>query len=336
MGRAEIHPPINLRTLQIQFLSKFSLKTVWRIHKIISHLRPNIIHVHGTKAGWLGRLAAFLNRRGKLVWTSHLLPEEFFSALPFFQKNLFPWLHYFLNLTTDRFIALSNYQAQSMVKKPFFSKKKIKIIPNGVSPHQFPLDGKESFKKFKRKNGIKNGEIIIGTAVRLSPQKSVDTLIKAFFELKKRAERPTPKLLIIGDGEQRQALEILVQELNLNSSVIFTGFLPDASAMIKIFDLFILPSKFEGMPLSILEAFAAEVPVIASKVSGIPELITEGETGWLVKPESPQKLLEKMDMVLSDLNKAKQVASNAKKKWLTHFTTEVMISRYREFYNAII
>ena len=175
----------------------------------------------------------------------------------------------------------------------------IVIIPNGVDSRLFKPMGK---KELRKKYGISAEEKIIISVARLDPVKGVDYLIKATALV--GGGIPDLRLIVIGDGEQRKQLEELINRLYLDSKVHLLGFLShqQISEYLNMSDVFVLPSRHEGLGIALIEAMACGVPVIGSRVDGIPDVIDDGKNGILVPPGDVNELAEAIERLLRDKN----------------------------------
>jgi glycosyltransferase involved in cell wall biosynthesis len=175
---------------------------------------------------------------------------------------------------------------------------------------------------------------ILGYVGRLSVEKGVTYLIDALARLKvKQAE---VHLLIVGEGEQRANLQAQVESLGLRQAVKFLGERGDARQIIGALDLLVLPSLTEGLPNVVLEAFAYKTPVVATAVGGVPELVIDGETGWLVPPRDPHALAQAILDALANPEEARRRAENAYKHLLENFTVEKQVDKWEQALQAAV
>ncbi len=150
-------------------------------------------------------------------------------------------------------------------------------------------------------------EIIIGTIANLYKNKGLEYLIYAAAKIKK----PELKFVIIGDGPEKTRLEQLIKERRLEDSVFLAGYIDSAYKYLKAFDIFILPSVKEGQPWTILEAMAAGIPIVATNIAGIPEMLENEKSGLLVEPADPQALALVIEKMLTHTSLAQECAKNA-------------------------
>ena len=175
---------------------------------------------------------------------------------------------------------------------------------------------------------------LIGSVGRLSPEKGHRILLRAFGPV--QAHVGNVKLLLVGDGPEMNFLQESVSELSLQSSVVFTGLRADAQQIIGALDLLVLPSLTEGLPVVILEAFAYKTPVVATAVGGVPELVRDDETGWLVPPRDPHALAQAILDALSNPEEARRRAENAYKHLLENFTVDKQADKWEQALQAAV
>ena len=235
---------------------------------------------------------------------------------------------------SDYIQVISNYLKDFMVKRG--GQAPIEVIPNGVDLELFRTSYKDSEKKALRENlGIKDDYVIVTTS-RLVWKNGLDILIKAVAKLKEK--RPNIKCLIIGDGPEGEKLKAKSQKLKVNGNVLFLGQIPqrDLPLYLKISDIFVRPSRSEGLGSSFLEAMASGLPVIGTPVGGIVDFLRDQETGIFVKPENPEDLAKKIFMLLGNSDLKKRIVSNA--KILTHqsYSWEIISILFKNIFDKII
>lgn len=201
--------------------------------------------------------------------------------------------------------------------------KKIHLIHNGVEIDRFkPIEAKDIKAEF----GLRPDEYIIGTAARLTRSKGVFELIEAISILSKK--RKNIRLIIAGDGPERNSLELFAKYLGVSERIIFAGLRNDIEKIYSAMDVFILPSINEPFGLAILEAMAVGKPVIATNTGGIPEIIRHEETGLLIEPRSPKAIAEAIDILIEKPEFSKKISQAGKDLLLTEFTSDSMAKKY--------
>jgi len=206
--------------------------------------------------------------------------------------------------------------------------ERLEIIHQGVS---VPDEKPEETAALKESLGLDvNGGPVIGHVARLTAVKDQESLLRAFSQV--HQSRPDARLVIVGDGELRDRLVALSAELGLEGSVRFLGFRPDVERILPVFDLVVLPSITEGLPVSLLEAMAAGRPVVATAVGGIPDLLRNGSAGVLVPPRSPEALSAAILNLISDPSLGAAKACVARREIETRFSLKTMVERYESLY----
>lgn len=207
-------------------------------------------------------------------------------------------------MDADAVIALTNDMKQALQK---LHRREVILIPNGVDIDKFSTLSRE---EARRKFNIKDNERMLIFVGRLTPIKGVKFLIEAMALI--RQQHPEARLLIVGDGEERQNLEELAEKLNLKKWVSFLGQIPSERIpeYMVASDIFVLPSLSEGFPLTILEAMASGLPIVTTRVRGLPEIVKDSENGFLVEPQNPGQIADKVLLVLNDDDLRERMAKN--------------------------
>ena len=260
---------------------------------LIKKHRCNLCHCQGFLSGVLGYLFFKLLKIPYVVTVQRQENRNFLKTLIY--KN-----------------AVCCIAASSYIKRYFeeIKSKNIEVIPNGIDLRKFEnLDRQRSREKL----GIKD-EFLIMTVGRLEKVKGIEYLIQAVNIPNSKFQIPNSKLLIIGDGSERENLENLAKKLNLKERIKFLGEIPNEKipTHLAAADCFVLPSVKEGFGIVLLEAMAAGIPIIATKVGGVPDLIEHGKTGILVESRSPQKITEAIYRIYSNPELPKNLTKNAR------------------------
>ncbi|MGB9857720.1 MAG: glycosyltransferase family 4 protein [Dictyoglomaceae bacterium] len=299
---------------EISFLSPFNFKEYKeKLRSIIKEFKPNIIHVHS--AHELVYIVRKISSKIPVIFTCH----GYATSLPSIDYFLSAFIN---NRWGDKVICVSDYDKKLLIKMGL-SEKKIVLIHNGISE---VLEVKDL--------PIKINGFIIGTIARLAKSKGINYLISAFSILEKKYNNI--KLVIIGDGEERENLERLAKKLKVENKVYFLGSIPNARYYIKNFQIFVLPSLFEFLSISILEALSSKVPVIATRVGGTPEIIKNGDSGILVPPKDSKALAVAIERLINNKNLRIKLAEQGYKRFLEEFTLEKMVEKTDRVYEEIL
>ena len=209
-------------------------------------------------------------------------------------------------------------------------KNKVFVITRGVDTELFkPRDGKDSFRK---ELGIEEEDVVVLYAGRLDLVKGVNYLLQAAKEIIPHYKNI--KFLIVGDGSFREEYEAFAK--SFSDTIIFTGFREDIPALMNISDLFVLPSLSEGAANVVMEASASGVPVIASKVGEVPQIVLDGETGILVKPKDVDGLVNALKKLIDDPLLAKEMGRPGRKRMEEEYSWEIICKRTESVYENVI
>jgi len=210
--------------------------------------------------------------------------------------------------------------------------RKVKLIYNGIDTRKF--ENKKDSERIRKELNLSKEELILGNVGNLREVKDHHTLLLSFNRISPFF--PQAKLLIVGDGELKSSLLKLCVELGLENKVLFLGHREDVPSLLNLMDLFILSSHLEGCSISILEAMASEKPVIATRVGGNSEIVLEGKTGFLVPSAEPEKLAEKIILLLKSEKLRRKMGEEGKKRLNEKFSLETMLKKYEELYSLIL
>lgn len=275
--------PVYIRSMHREIDPFKDRKAYREIRDIIDRFKPDIVHTHAAKAGALGRLAAHHAKVPVITHTFH--GHVFHSYFNPVKTNLFLKIERYLASRSNRIITISKKQKEEIgtdfqVAPP----EKIEIIPLGFDLSRFQEQVEEKRVNFRKMWNIEDDTVAIGIIGRLVPIKNHPMFLKAIKDLQAKTKRKF-KALIIGDGEGRAETEALARELGLLSgndpTVIFTSWIKDVDVANAGLDIVALTSFNEGTPVSLIEAQAANKPVVSTRVGGVEDIILEGETGLL-------------------------------------------------------
>jgi len=285
-----------------------------KLISILKKEKPDIAHTHLFGADVYGSLAARLAGVKYLVSTEHNLNYN-----EGFIKNI---VKIFVGKLFNNIIAVSDAVKNHIIKVNYIKIKKILVIYNGVDVNKF-------YQFHDGLNSIKNNQkIIIGSIGRLTKQKGFEYLIEAVAKLSGR----NIECLIAGDGELKTQLQEKVKKFNLENKIKFLGWQKDIKSFLAKIDIFILPSLWEGFGIAILEAGSAGLPVIASNVDGIKEIIEDNKDGLLIKPADSAELAKKIEYLFGHREFGAELAASLRTKIKNNFTIEKIAAEYEKLY----
>ncbi|MES2986208.1 MAG: glycosyltransferase [Patescibacteria group bacterium] len=321
---------IELETMQRDISLTKDIFSFVNIIKIIRKERPDIIHVNSTKISGLGAVAGRLLGVKNIIFTVH--GWAFNEDRSSFSKLIIKGLYMIMLLLSHNVIAVSHKIVKDIKRWPV-SKKKLTVIHNGIlTPHFLSkTEARAEFSKISD-HTFSDNVIVFGSVGELHPIKGHMHAIKAIDQILK--ERPTLQIryAIIGAGEIENELKKEIIYRNILDRVFLLGYIKDAANYLKGFDYYLFPSLSEGLPYAIVEAGFAELPVIASDVGGISEVVEHNVDGRLVEPGKVQPLVDAIYTYIDNQDAAKKQAAalNAKTKDL--FTIETMVEKTKAIY----
>src|SRR3989338_1067214 len=319
-----------ITTLRRDISTGKDINSLKEIISIIRHRRPDILHVHSPKAAGLGSVAGRLLRVKSIIQTVHGWP--FNEDRPIHQRLTIVFFSWLTMLFSHPPILLSEREYGQALNFPWV-KEKLKLIPLGIkTPTFLSVDGaKQSIAKHIAMNiPYFNKKIIIGTIVELHPNKGLSYLINAFSLVV--MEYPQATLIIIGGGQDQATMHMLIKEKKLEQSVFLAGYMDQAAEFLKAFTIFVLPSLKEGLPYAILEAGSASLPVVATTVGGIPEIIEDMKSGLLVQSKNIRELAHAISFMIEHPDERRRYGATLKEKVLRYFPVERMVKEVEELY----
>ncbi|MGB4066599.1 MAG: glycosyltransferase family 4 protein [Nitrospira sp.] len=298
--------------------------------RLLRRERFDIVHAHSSIAGVLARAAAKLAGVPMVVFTLHGYATLDFDRSPL--RPLLWTIEKLMDHCTDGYVAICQYVKNTWSDRKLVDPDRVTVIYNGVDPgllEQF-LD----FAKVRRELGVTAGGPLIGTVGLHEVQKGTRYLIEAMPTVLR--EFPACQLVLVGDGPLREELEALTQRLGISESVTFAGWRKDAATLLRVFDLFCLPSLQEGFSVALLEAMAQARPIVATAVAGNPEAIVHRETGWLVPPGNSDAIAEGLSALLRQPEWAGQLGDAGRQRVLDLFTMQTMQDQYAALYCKLL
>lgn len=280
----------------------------------------SVIHTHNTEAMLSAGLGGILARVPTMVHTDHsrAFPDKLRYMVA---ENLISRAYY-------RVAGVSEHTTRSLARYEKISRQRLLTVPNGIDAER--LDQAADPGQTRRELGLSGRGPIIGIGAKLRPEKRVIDLVEAVSYL--LPEFPGLTLLIAGDGIEAGALRRAVAELEIEEAVRFLGLRRDMPDIMRALDLLVLPSTREGMPMIILEALAARVPVVATRVGGIPEVISDGENGSLVEPLQPRALANEIARLLRDPALRARYGREGRRIFEERYSAAAMARSYEAIY----
>jgi len=308
------------------------LKDIYALFKLISvikKVKPGILHLHSSKAGFLGRLAGLFLGVKKIVYTSH--GHVFRGYFSRFKSYFFLFLEKLLFPFTTKMVSLTEKEIEDWVEFGF-NRKKFYVIHNGIRIKDYERRGLDKMRARERINIPPHKKVILCIA-RLEYVKGVDILLESVNLIKKREDFV---LVIVGDGSMREDLESFVRKESLEDKVIFLGEREDIPELISCSDFLVLPSRMEGLGISVLEGYVFNKPAIGFNVGGIPEVIKDKITGLIVEKENVLKLKEAILYFLDNEERVIEMGKNARIYLEEEFSYQKMKDNLLKLYSEIL
>ena len=290
-----------------------------------------VVHTYTAVPGFLGRIAARLVAVPVIVHHQISWNGGDFASLP--RKMLYRPLESLATLASTRSICVSHATVDQARKYHLVPLRKLVTICNGIDPTDF-LAAEPS--RLRKELGISEDTLVIGNTSRLRRQKDNQTLIRAILHLKPLVPERRIVLLLAGDGPDRATLEDIVHSLDLSDQVRFLGFRRDIPAFLAGIDIFVSPSLWEGLSISLMEAMAAAKPIVTTSIPPNAELIEHEVTGLLVPPKSPEQVAKAIARFIRDPGLAQRCAGAARQRVLEHYTIDRMFQETWDLYNDLL
>ncbi len=318
---------LELEVLVVPERRRFDLSTLPALRNIAARQKPDLVVTHSVKSHFL-------------LWRSRVWRE-------------YPWVAFHHGYTTtdlkmraynrfdrwslpaaDRLVTVCEAFARDLARSTGVALEKISVQHNPVRPKAWVAD--DDVQALKSRLGIANDERIVLTVGRLSREKAQIDLLAAYKLLQDTNPGVASKLIIVGDGPERSRLEATVDAHGLAKRVIFTGQISDVQAFYAAADVFVLPSHSEGSPNVLLEAMAAGLPIVATAVGGVPEVVSHDESALLVPAKEPDALAAAIARVLTEQNLAARLTTNSAALVAERFTPERYVRALVEIYRRVI
>jgi glycosyltransferase involved in cell wall biosynthesis len=283
--------------------------------RLLRRERPDILHASSSKAGLLGRLAAVVARVPIRIFTVH---GWAFAAHSGLTSALYRWADGVARRCTSMTVCVSENERAAGLRAGTCSSEQTVVIRNAVSL--------EDTLRARHERAVP----LIVSVGRLKAPKDFLTLVRALAELPEGSY----EALIVGDGPERPAVEHELRRLRLEERVWLAGERHDVPALLASADVFVLSSRSEGLPVSVLEAMAAELPVVASRVGGVPELVLDGETGFLVAPGDPHALATSLGWLVDHRELRARLGAAGRVRAETRFNLNSFRRAHLELYGA--
>ena len=311
------------------------LAATLRLARLIRRERPDILHTHTAKAGTVGRIAALLSGRKRppiVVHTfhGHVLRGYFGPG----RSRLFRLLERWLARRTTALIAVSPQVRDDLVSLGVAPPERFVVIRLGIELDERVAGTQNGRLESRRYLGIPPERFAVGWIGRMTAVKRTDDVLVAFKQL--CDEGVDACLCMVGDGPDRVHLEQRAHELGVVRDTLFLGYQEDVAPFYAAFDALVLPSSNEGTPVSAIEALAAGRPVVATRVGGVPDVVQEGEDGFLVEPGATDELAQRLAQLARDPELRERMGRAGRERVLPRYAVERLVDDVDRLYRSLL
>lgn len=300
--------------------SAFDFKVVKEINKLVVENDIDIIHSHGYREDFY---AIFSKTKAKLVATNHLWKRTTLRL------RVYAALDAYLLKRFQAIIAVS-LPVKSDMLNAGIKEEKVTVVANGIDPDNYkPVI---NVSEVKHALNIPQDKIVVGTLSSLTVEKGIDYGLKAFASVSSKV--PNLHLLVVGAGEESKSLISLTEQLGLGHAVTFAGRRDDVSSVLRVMDVFMLPSLAEGLPMALLEAMASENAIVATSVGDVPKVVTP-QCGVLVQPSDVDALSDALFEIVKDADTIKNYGKAARQRVIDNFSSLAMAKANATIYDNL-
>lgn len=303
----------------------WDMKSVMMVRKIIKECNPDIVYTHSSKAGIIGRVAD-IGVKNICIYNPH--GWAFNMNCSIMKKTLYILIERMASFFCDKIVCISNSEYNSAIKNRICNVGKIKVIYNGID-----LENKTCLCINKTDIGIAKSKKVIGFVGRLSEQKAPDIFVKMALEIKKIYNNVF--FLMVGDGELKDEIVKQIDDYNLKSDFLITGWVDDPEKYMSIMDVGVLLSRWEGFGLVLPEYMKEGVPIVATRVDAIPDIIENEINGYLVEKNDYKMASKKVVNLMEDNNVKKRIIENGYMCIKNKFNSDRMAQEHEELFMTL-
>jgi len=306
-----------------------TLRGAWDLMRLLEAEPVDIVHAHCSIAGVLGRRAAAWHRVPHVLFSVHALASRDYQ--PAWRKRACLMVERAMDRYADRYFVFTEGLKNQIVQRGISRPGKIEIIPHGIEVSACP--SAEARACARHRLGLGAGELAVVVAGRLEPQKGLTYLIQSFAAVVRQV--PAARLILLGDGPLQASLERQARAVGVAHAVRFLGWREDVAELLPGADLFCMPSLWEALPYALIEAMMCRLPIVASAVDSMPDVLGHGAFGTLVPPADPDRLAHAIVTLLRDPERRQVIAAAARRHAACTYGLSGMIARYEAAYAAI-
>ena len=296
------------------------------MRRLLREFRPDIVHLHGGKDSWVAAAALCLCPpipKPVIIRTKHnVFPVSDHVPNRWQYGRFFDWI-----------VCLSAAIVDQLRAKPYVNSGRLVTIPSAIDAHRFRVP-RGMRERIRREFGYTDGDVVVGMTGRLCPEKGHDVLLRAVPRV--LASCPKARFLLVGAGSLEDELTSRIARNDLPAAVQMAGFREDVAECLSAMDIYVQPSRSEGLGTSVLEASAAGLPIVASRTGGIPDIIIDGQTGVLVEPESPVELAAGIVRLAGDPGLRATLSAAARDRVASEFCVPKLVTQTDVLYRRVL
>ncbi len=325
---------VTVPELQREISPIHDARSVRQMTSIIREIRPHILHTHTAKAGSIARAAALVSGSARppiVVHTFHgHVLRGYFDPL---RTRVFMQVERSLARTTDALIAVSPEVRDELVGAGIAPREKFTVIRLGI-PLEERLHDATADLDYRRLYGIPRDAFVVGWVGRMTAVKDTDSVLEIVQAV--RARGVDAVLVMVGDGPDRERLEQLAHDRGIARSTFFVGYQPEVAGYYRLFDAFLLPSVNEGTPVSAIEALASGTPVVATRVGGVPDVVRDGEDGFLFEPGDTTGAAGRLAELAADVRLRARLGENGRARVRERYSVGRLVDDIDRLYRTLL
>lgn len=302
------------------------IKVEKALRRIIKQLKPDIVYAHSSKAGALARIAD-LGLKNKVIYNPHGWAFNMQQSAK--KKEMYKWVEKISAHFCDKIVCISDAEKESALREKICKPSKLQVIYNGIDLEEI----EKTTPMSRAQLGIPEDAFVVGMVGRLSKQKAPDTFVKSAKLIKEKI--PNTFFLMVGDGELRDQVESLINQYDLGSSFLITGWVDNPTAYMKIMDVGMLLSRWEGFGLVLPEYMACGVPIVATNVDAIPNIIKDSVNGMLVNEDDYHEAANKVIFVHKHVEVKQHLINAANECIMNNYRGEFIAEKSLKLYKGI-
>lgn len=311
---------------------KYDITSLLKLMNIFKSGRYHIVHLHGSRVGLYGRIAAKLASIPIIVWTMHAWQTDTLLGLRRIQAPLYLLIERILSYFCDKIIAESDTLQRRAIDKEHIDPNKIVRIYAAIDLNEWKST--VDVKRKKRELGIDSSVFIIGTVGRLVVQKGTIYLLQAARTILQKF--PNTVFVVVGDGPLRKMLEQSASDMGIGNKVVFTGYRKDVPDIMRCINIFVLPTLFEGFGLVFAEAMIAGRPIVATTVDPIPEVVRGYQAAILVPPRNHAAIAQALLTIMRSYGSYEEWGKGGKQIVKERYSSERMVDEVAKLYEDLI